>query len=330
LIKTQEVSGMKIADWPEWRCPTHQRPLEDRGNVLVCPDGDSFLRTNGIPRFVPRSNYADAFGEQWKRHRLTQLDSYTGTTITKDRARRCLGDKLWDELGGKKVLECGCGAGRFTEILLGKGAKVTSIDLSEAVDANQENFPQNDRHKIAQADILQLPLAPQQFDLVFCLGAAQHTPNPEKAIACVFDQVKPGGNIVFDHYTYNISWYTKTAPLFRFCLLRLKPIDGRRWTEWLVDTLLPLHKVARQFYPAQIVLSRISPILCYYQTYPELRDELHREWALLDTHDSLTDRYKHFRTRGQIRRLLQYLGVEEICVNYAGIGVEARGKRSSS
>ena len=107
---------------------------------------------------------------------------YTGTTISRDRARRCIGEKLWGELDKKQVLECGCGAGRFTETLLAKRAFVTSIDLSEAVDANQENFPQSQTHRIAQADILQLPFAPRQFDLVFCLGVIQHTPNPEKTI----------------------------------------------------------------------------------------------------------------------------------------------------
>ena len=39
----------------------------------------------------------------------------------------------------------------------------------------------------------------------------------------------------------------------------------------------------------QIALSRISPLLTYYHAYPELNDQLQYEWALLDTHDHLTD-----------------------------------------
>lgn len=321
---------MKTSAWPEWYCPVHRRPLKDRGDILVCPDGDSFPRRNGIARFVPNSNYADPFGEQWKKYRLIQLDSYSRTTITRDRAHRCVGEKLWDELTGKQVLECGCGAGRFTEILFGQGAHVTSIDLSEAVDANQENFPQGERHRIAQADIPQLPFAPQQFDVVFCLGVVQHTPNPERTIACAYEQVKPGGSLILDHYGYSLSWYTKIAPLFRIYFRRLPPNEGLRWTEWLVDTFLPLHRMVRDFYPAQIFLSRFSPILCYYQTYPNLSDELQREWALLDTHDSLTDWYKHYRTRGQIQRTLERLGVQEIWCKYGGNGIEARGMRPLS
>jgi len=302
--------------------------MEQRG-ALVCPEGDSFPIKEGIPRFVSSTSYADAFGAQWKKYRLTQLDSYSGTTITRDRTRRCVGEELWNSLEGAHVLECGCGAGRFTEVLLGRGARVTSVDLSDAVEANQENFPQGEAHRTAQADILRLPFPQQRYDVVFCLGVIQHTPKPEETIARLYDHVKPGGWLVIDHYTYSLSWYTKTAPLVRFFLRRMPPEKGMRWTERMVDALLPLHKKALGFFPAQVVLSRLSPVLCYYRTYPELSDELHREWALLDTHDYLTDWYKHFRTRGQVRRALERLGVQSIRCEYGGNGVEARGRRAS-
>jgi SAM-dependent methyltransferase len=329
LEKNQFSDRLTTSVWPSWYCPIHRKRMDDNGNTLTCPDGDHVPFMNGIPRFVTRSNYADAFGAQWKKYARTQLDSYTGTSISKDRARRCIGEKLWAELKGKQVLECGCGAGRFTEILLDQGAYVTSIDLSEAVDANQENFPQTQTHRIAQADILQLPFVSQQFDVVFCLGVIQHTPNPEQAISCFYEQIKPGGTLILDHYSYDFSWYAKTAPAFRMFLKRLPPEEGIWWTEWLVNSLLPIHKMARHFYPTQMLLSRLSPVLCYYHVHPQLNDELQREWALLDTHDSLTDRYRHVRTQGQVRRTLVRLGLNEIWCQYGGNGVEARGKRPS-
>lgn len=72
------------------------------------------------------------------------------------------------------------------------------------------------------------------------------------------------------------------------------------------------------------------PVYSYYHIFPELSDELQREWALLDTHDALTDWYKHRRTRGQIHRAFLDLGVESINVVRAGNGVEARGRRPHS
>jgi 2-polyprenyl-3-methyl-5-hydroxy-6-metoxy-1,4-benzoquinol methylase len=318
---------MTQTSWPQLHCPIHRKPLTDCGDSLVCQEQCSYPRKNGIVRFVPSDGYTAAFGLQWKKYRRTQLDSYTGLPLTRNRLRRCIGEDLWSALPEIQVLEAGCGAGRFTELLLDAGACVTSVDLSVAVDANQENRPQSSSHRILQADILRLPFAPRQFDVVLCLGVIQHTPHPETTMAALFDQVKPGGWLVFDHYTYTLSHFTKTAPLFRAVLRRLRPDQGMKITERLVKTLLPLHRAVRRWHPAQMLLSRLSPVLCYYHAHPGLNDELQRDWAYLDTHDSLTDWYKHFCTRRQIRAVLERLGLCEIWCEYGGNGVEARGRR---
>jgi SAM-dependent methyltransferase len=314
---------------PQWYCPTHHAALSESGSWLICRDGHSFLIKNGVCDFVAGATYADAFGVQWQRHRLCQLDSYNGTRMSRKRLERCLGPDLWRRLPHMEVLECGCGAGRFTEVLLERGARVTSIDLSSAVQANAQTSPPSDWHRIAQADILQLPFAPEQYDLVVCLGVLQHTPNPDEAIARLWAQVKPGGWLVIDHYTFDLSWYTKTAPLFRAWLRRMPAGESMRWTDRLVKYLLPLHRAVRNVPLAQKFVSRISPVLSYYHVCPELPDELQYEFALLDTHDSLTDWYKHRRSAGRIRKLLTRLGGDEISSTYAGIGVEARATKPS-
>jgi 2-polyprenyl-3-methyl-5-hydroxy-6-metoxy-1,4-benzoquinol methylase len=319
---------MTKTSWPECYCPIHRKPLTDYADSLVCQEQCFYPRKNGIARFVPDESYTAAFGLQWKKYRRTQLDSYTGLPLSRDRLRHCIGEDLWSTLPEMQVLEAGCGAGRFTELLLEIGACVTSVDLSVAVDANQENCPQSSNHRVLQADILRLPFQPRQFDVVLCLGVIQHTPNPETTIAALFEQVKPGGWLVFDHYTYTLSHFTKIAPLFRAVLRRLHPDKGMKFTERLVDALLPLHRAVRHCHPAQMLLSRFSPLLCYYHAHPGLNDALQRDWAYLDTHDSLTDWYKHFRTRRQIRGTLEELGLCEIWCESPGNGnVEARGRR---
>ena len=331
MVEESKETAVKDGAWPAWSCPEHALPLTDLGDCLACPKSEQFARIDGIPRFVLGSTKVDAFGLQWERHRKTQLDSYTGTTITRDRLQRCLGEPLSTSLKSIHVLEAGCGAGRFTEILLGLGARVTSVDLSTAVDVNQENCRQNEYHRVAQADILRLPFAPQKFDVVVCLGVVQHIQSLEKTIAALYDQVKPGGCLVLDHYAYNLSWYTKTAPLFRWVLRRMPPERGMAVTEWLVRVLLPWHRSAARHLPriAQMMLSRLSPVLCYYRAYPQLSEELQREWALLDTHDYLTDSYKRFSTSGQIRRTLERLGLVNVRCERVGATVEARGQRSN-
>jgi 2-polyprenyl-3-methyl-5-hydroxy-6-metoxy-1,4-benzoquinol methylase len=330
IIGQQALSAqLNSVTWPAFCCPNHHEALAAGDEFLFCPRGDRFPLDSQIPRFATIGTYADAFGEQWKRYRLTQLDSYSGVPITRERTRRCLGEYLWENLADKQVLECGCGAGRFTEILLERGALVTSIDLSEAVESNQENFPQSSRHRIAQADILRLPFQPGQFDVVFCLGVIQHTPSPEQTIAALSKQVRPGGTLVLDHYTYSLSELTKIALVIRAAIKRMAPAEGLRCTERIVNALLPLHKAVRHLRWAQMLLSRVSPVASYYHAYPQLSDEMLYRWALLDTHDYQTCWFRRLRTRAQIERRLRSLGFQEITSEYSGNGVEARGRRPS-
>jgi len=98
-----------------------------REGKLVCRVcGIHYPVIDGIPRFVFAETYADSFGYQWSIHRKTQLDSYTGLPISRNRLFTVSG---WSEhLEGERILEAGSGAGRFTEVLLQTGADVFSFD----------------------------------------------------------------------------------------------------------------------------------------------------------------------------------------------------------
>jgi SAM-dependent methyltransferase len=312
---------------PPYVCPQHELELEVHGSSADCPVGHGFPVVDEIPRFV-ESGYAEAFGRQWRRFRKTQLDSHTGLPLSEERLLRCIGwghDPVKQETEGASILEAGCGAGRFTEVLLRlTDAHITSIDMSAAVVANAENFPPSPRHRIAQADIQDLPFAPRGFDYVICLGVVQHTPSPEATLAALWEQVKPGGWLVFDHYTWDRSSLTKIGQAWRQLFKRLPADRKLPAIESTVDALLPVH---RRLWRYGRLLSRVSPLLSYYHVYPELSPELQREWAILDTHDALTDHYKHRRSVKQLRTLLKALGGEAIWVERGGNGVEARIRR---
>jgi len=224
------------------------------------------------------------------------------------------------------VLECGCGAGRFTEVLLARGAAVTSVDLSSAVTANADSFPVSARHRIAQADINHLPFAGGGYDLVLCLGVVQHTPSPEDTIAALFAQVKPGGYLVIDHYTVRRQWAT-LKPVYRAIMKRLPTSRALGATETMVRVFLPVHKVCRNSSSLWLLLCRVSPITTFYRSIPDLPENLQKEWALLDTHDSLTDWHKHLRTAPEITGLLTDFGAADIHCEYGGNGVEARCRK---
>jgi 2-polyprenyl-3-methyl-5-hydroxy-6-metoxy-1,4-benzoquinol methylase len=317
-------------------CPNTGEPLRpvpvsdeitEATTALRSASGRSYPVVGGIPRFVSPENYAAAFGLQWKTFRKTQLDSFTGTSISRDRLERCLGGF---DVGGKRVLEAGCGAGRFTEVLLENGAQVFACDLSTAVEANRENCGDRRGYFVCQADIRELPVAPRSFDVVICLGVIQHTPDPEETIKALVSHLAPGGLLVIDHYRYGHEDMTKTRQRLRTFLIRQKAKVAMAILRTLVAASWPLHRLAWACRKLPLggrfrqALLRVSPVLDYHDQYGELGTRLLYAWAVLDTHDSLTDRYKHKRTTDQIAQTLQNLGLVRIESRYGGNGVEAR------
>ena len=164
--------------------------------------------------------------------------------------------------------------------------------------------------------------------MVLCIGVLQHTPSPEEAIASLARQLAPGGWLAIDHYTWTARSATKLVNFaVRPITRRLSPARGIRVTEALARVFLPLHRAVRGRRWAQYALSRVSPVVSYYHVHPDLPDDVQYQWALLDTHDTLTDFYKHRRNVRQIREHLERLGLVELDVRRHGTNVEARARR---
>ena len=306
-------------------CPQHGGVLGIEGEVLTCPTKTHhFPIRNGIPRFVDDSAYSGGFGTQWHAFPRTQLDSHSGLPISRDRLLEALGEDQWKRLSGSQVLEVGCGAGRFTEILLSQGAEVYSVDLSSAVDINVENCPLSNLHTVLQADLDRLPLKPAQFDLVLCLGVLQHTPSPEASILHLSQQVRQGGTLVLDHYVRNWGWILSARPLARLVIRKLPHDRGLRATNTLYRWFAPLHRL----FPtrlARVLINRISPITFFTDEIPELSESQKQEWGMLDTHDSLTDHFKHRRTATQLSSALGDVGLIDVTVVFNGAVLVCRG-----
>lgn len=313
-----------------WRCPEHLAPAHGTGlHEVVGECGCSFPIVGGVLRFLDDANYAAAFGQQWNHWATTQLDSHTGSSISDRRLREALSLGLFDKLQGLKVLEVGCGSGRFTEILLREKAQVVSVDLSSAVEANAANCPPGPNHVVAQADMMQLPLRERQFDLVLALGVVQHTPSVTQTIAQLFAQVGPGGALVFDNYAWGIQHVLQLKPLYRQAMKRLGPSSRLNATNRLYDRWAPLHRRFSEKSLFRVMLTRVSPIVYFSSEFPELSPEDREAWGRLDTFDSLTDWYKHRITRGRLMRIVEALDGSRIDLEAAGNGWLVRVLRSA-
>lgn len=311
------------------RCPQCGEQLRLASNVgaesdvvegtLECvgPNHHQYPIRNSIPRFVPPDNYATNFGFQWNKFRLTQLDSYSGTTITRDRFFASTG---WDpaEMKGKRVLDVGCGAGRFAEIALQTGAEVVALDYSSAVDACWQNNREKGSLQCVQGDIYHLPFAKGSFDFVYCLGVLQHTPDVDAAFVALTSQTKPGGALAIDVYPRMWQNLASAKDWIRPITKRMDRMKLFRLVEnYLVPILLPVSFALGRVPVIGRKLRHLIPVSNYDGTFPLKRDQL-REWAILDTYDMLAPTYDQPQTAKTVRDWFQTSGFTEVEVFRAG------------
>jgi SAM-dependent methyltransferase len=314
------------------RDPKSGENLTRDGDNLVSSSGARYPIVNGIARFVQAENYSADFGSQWNMFPKTQLDSFSGVNISESRLERCLHGNL-KKLKGKRVLEAGSGAGRFTEILLKYGAIVHSFDFSNAVEANARNNSEYDDLVLVQSDIREIPFPKMAYDYVICLGVLQHTPCSEDSIRCLFEMVMPGGALVVDHYPWKWRLVLPTPigesiSLYRNIILRLSRQSRFKIVKKITDFWFPYHWYFRDSLLTQRILRRFSPVIFHYPDIKLKNRQMYYEWALLDTHDATTDFFKHRRTVSQIHATLEALGGRDLVVQAGGNGVEAFCRRA--
>jgi len=307
--------------------------VEQSGKIkegeLLTPDLKAkYPIRNFIPRFVADDAYNTSFGEQWNRYRKTQLDKFTGMTLSRDRFYAGTG---WepDELKGERVLEVGCGAGRFTQILLDAGAEVYAVDYSSAVDACWSNNGSNPRLNLFQADIYELPFPPEFFDKVFCYGVLQHTPDVKKSFMHLVPFLKPGGKLAIDCYR-KAKWPSRWTSKYLW-----RPITKRmphdvlfRIIEWFVPRWLPLDNWLQKNLPSVICryVAGIVPCWNYTGIFP-LTPELIVEWAILDTFDALSAWYDQPQEISVVESWFKAADLFDINVRRGGNGILGNGRK---
>lgn len=278
-----------------------------------CPAEYPIVR--GIPRFVDLENYADSFGLQWNTFRTEQLDSQNGSTISRDRFYSITNwDKEW--LKGKLVLDAGCGAGRFMDIVSADGGEVIGIDLSNAVEASRDNLAGREGVHFVQASIYELPFRDSYFEACYCIGVVQHTPDPFKTIRSVAEKARNGGRIAYFIYERKnwTLWYSKYL---------LRPITTRMKQE----TLLTVIKILMPFmFVASEILFRVPILAKYFMfilpvsnyvgtntgTAPNLTIRERYQWAIMDTFDMMAPAFDQPLTEEEARAELASVGVDQV------------------
>lgn len=269
----------------EFICPECQSSLAAhiRHNArFQCSCGAQYEHADGIYRLVPDDAYLKTFSFQWKKY-YNLYDSPEEVAGTERTLRKL---HITPELvKGKRVLDVGCGTGRFSRILSDWGATVVAVDLSEAIYVAQKNAGAREGITFAFADLFKLPFPEEYFDVILAWGVLHHTPSTESAFKTVVRHLKAGG--VFSVYIYGKSkgsrrrmqnLYRKFTPhlpisvLYAFCLLAAPmyylykiPLIGR-----LLRVLIPMSQQKDYRLRIAETFDEFSPKYAWRHTFPEV------------------------------------------------------------
>jgi SAM-dependent methyltransferase len=238
----------------------------------------------------------------------------------------------WNEnLKGQKILEAGCGAGRFTQIAIETCADVYSFDYSNAVDANLTNNGLQKRFYPFQADICSIPMKKGGFDKVFCFGVLQHCPDPKKAFMSLIPYLKHGGEIVIDVYDLSFRSFVNPKYWLRPFTKRLSPDKLYKLIQRVVPKLFPVkmwitEKIPSGKYPAFFI-----PIAYHKGFLPHsdnLTYEQLLEWSILDTFDKFAPKYDKPQRISTVKKWFEEAGLKDIVVYYGPNGINGKGIKS--
>lgn len=305
---------------------------------LRCPDCGAPLRTEsetklactqctrrapiiaGIPRFVEQAHLA-SFGLQWNRYEVAHDDEDRATFEAKTGMR--LG-----ELAGLRVLDAGCGGGRYSKIAGEAGAEVVGADHSSAVEKAAKLCSHLDRVHFVQADLKKLPLEPASFDFAFSIGVMHHDANTKAVFDAVARMVKRGGKLSVWLYRKNQWWQEGINSALRRRTVRMAPEKLERWC-----------KVGAWLGGVPVIKQTANKVVNF---------SAHPNWEnrVCDTFDWYAPEYQYHHTVGELSDWFRAAGYDDLVVLppeksgtlyrwvyehnlLIGSGVNVRGTRTS-
>lgn len=247
-----------------------------------------------------------SFGEEWtKFHRFSEADLRTA------------GEELFDlwpaelDPATTRLLDLGCGSGRWTRYLAHRVAHADAVDPSGAVfHAAQANadLPQV---RWSQARGEELPFADGSFDITLCVGVLHHVRDPRRVLAEALRTLRAGGCFYFYLY-YAMEqrgrlyrWLHRASELMRRPIHRLPGAMKRPLCDVLAVLIyLPLVLLARMTKALGVPWWRRLPLAYYHnKSFRLMRN---------DALDRFGTAYEKRSTQAEITMLLHGAGFDEV------------------
>lgn len=318
------------------------KKLVRKGDFLVSADWKSYPIINGIPRFIGfedagQQQTSDSFSYKWKRATDWGVKlEHHGVVwdIWKDIFNWQGPEDLKRIMKDRIVLDAGCGSGSSMKQFVEYPSELVGAEISGAVDVCKANFPDAKNLQLVQADINKLPLADEQFDVVWSNGVLHHTPDTYQSLKSITRHCRRGGLVVF-------YIYVKKSPMREFSddylrdIISEMPVD-KAWER--MEVLTHLSKSLAEmnveitveedfqelgFKKGKYDLQRFvfyNIFKCFWNSGLSFQENV------LVNFDWYRPKYSHRHTPEEVKRWLLETGLEELSfhVSQSGISVIAR------
>jgi len=270
-------------------CPACALPLTVSTDQVVCGKCSiSHPIVQGIPRFVEQEHLA-SFGLQWNRYEVAHDDEDRVTFEAKT------GFKL-SELSGKRILDAGCGGGRYCKVSAEAGASVFGADHSSAVEKASSLCSHLENVRLVQGDLKHLPFPEESFDLAFSIGVMHHDSDTKAVFDSVAKMVRPGGKMVVWLYRLN-TWPQEVLNNF----LR------HHTTKMAPEKLEPWCRLGAFFGGIPLVKQSLSKVI-NFSTHPNWENRV------CDTFDWYAPTYQHHHTTEELSTWFREAGYDDLVV----------------
>ena len=271
------------------RSPADWLPLtrSEDGNSLKSQQSEaSYQILDGIPRFVS-DEHLESFGDQWTKFEVAHDEEDRKTFAAKTGV-------LLEKLRGLRILDAGCGGGRYAKICGESGATVIGADHTRAVDKARHlcsNLP--DTHFL-QADLKRLPLEKASFDFVFSIGVMHHDSDTKAVFQEVSKMVKPGGRYSVWLYRRNQWWQERMNTGLRSVSTRLP-----------TRLLMPFCHLGAILGGIPIINRTLNKIV-NFSAHPNYENRV------CDTHDWWAPKFQYHHTQDELIQWFRDAGFEDI------------------
>jgi SAM-dependent methyltransferase len=146
--------------------------------------------------------------------------------------------RMCGDVAGKRVLDLACGEGRFSRMLVERGARCVGVDLIEQM-ARTARDRDESANQYAVGDAARIPVRDSSFDVVVSYVTMVDFPDFRSAISEIGRVLRPGGRLVVSNLGFvtanalpTSGWVRDEKGMRKYYAIDRYADEGAKWYEW--------------------------------------------------------------------------------------------------